>query len=179
MGLIERVTTFIRPIIERVQKLKPVRVFDNYTRARGPLLSAGLSYQAIFAVFAAIGVGFAVAGTLIRDNLQLQDALFGVLETNVPGLIDNGSNGGAIDPQVLLNSGTLTWTGAIAVERELFKRTTFFAELAREGEGTFAQIGARHWLKRDKLAIDFSLQQRRADGSRASGFIVGLGWYDL
>jgi mxaL protein len=32
---------------------------------------------------------------------------------------------------------------------------------------------------RDKLAIDVSLQQQRADGARASGFIVGLGWYDL
>ena len=30
-----------------------------------------------------------------------------------------------------------------------------------------------------KLAIDFGLQQQRAEGGRASGFIVGLGWYDL
>jgi len=72
-----------------------------------------------------------------------------------------------------------TWSGAAGIERELFKRTVFFAELARESQSTFAQIGARHWLRRDKLAIDFSLQQQRADGSRASGFIVGLGWYDL
>jgi hypothetical protein len=69
--------------------------------------------------------------------------------------------------------------GGIGIERELFKRTLFFAELAREGEVTFMQIGARHWLRRDKLAIDFSLQQQRADGGRASGFVVGLGWYDL
>jgi hypothetical protein len=71
-----------------------------------------------------------------------------------------------------------TWSGGLAVEREVFKRTLLFAELAREGEATFMQLGLRHWLRRDKLAIDFSVQQQRADG-RASGFIVGLGWYDL
>ena len=127
MGLIERVTKFVQPIIERVQKLKPVRVFTNYGEARGPLLSAGLSYQAIFAVFAAIGVGFAIAGTVIRDNLELQDALFTLLDTNVPGLIDNGSNGGAIDPRALLNSGALTWTGAIAAVLLLFSALNWLA----------------------------------------------------
>ena len=127
MGLIERVTTFVQPIIARVQKLKPVRVFTNYTQERGPLLSSGLSYQAIFAVFAAIAVGFSIAGTIIRDNLELQDALFRVLETNVPGLIDDGSNKGAIDPDVLLNSGALTWTGAIAAVVLLFSALNWLA----------------------------------------------------
>jgi membrane protein len=114
MGAIQKITGFIGPIIQRVQKLKPVRVFENYAKARGPLLSAGLSYQAIFAVFAAIWVGFAIAGTVIRDNTELQIALFQLLETNVPGLIDDGTNSGAIDPQQLLNSSVLGWTGAIA-----------------------------------------------------------------
>jgi membrane protein len=114
MGVVHRITGFVEPIIQRVQRLKPVRVFDNYTKARGPLLSAGLSYQAIFAVFAAIWVGFAIAGTVIRDNTELQTALFELLKTNVPGLIDDGTNSGAIDPQQLLNSSVLGWTGAIA-----------------------------------------------------------------
>jgi len=100
----------------------------------------------------------------------------------VPLSIALGDSGGFLH----LNAGIgktrderRVWTGAVGVERELFKRTLFFAELAREGDTTFAQIGARHWLRRDKLAIDFSLQQQRADGGRASGFVIGLGWYDL
>lgn len=127
MGLIERVTNFVQPIIARIQKLKPVRVFTNYTQERGPLLSSGLSYQAIFAVFAAIAVAFSIAGTVIRDNRQLQDALFRVLETNAPGLIDDGSNNGAIDPDALLNSGALTWTGAIAAVLLLFSALNWLA----------------------------------------------------
>jgi hypothetical protein len=71
------------------------------------------------------------------------------------------------------------WSSGIGIERELLKRTTFFAELAREGDMKFAQIGARHWLRRDRFAIDFSVQQQRVDGRRDAGFILGLGWYDL
>lgn len=156
MGLIQRVTKVVTPIVERIQKLKPVRVFDNYTRARGPLLSSGLSYQAIFAVFAAIGVGFAIAGTFIRDNLDLQDALFQLLDSSVPGLIDTGSNGGAIDPQELLNSSALTWTGAIAAVLLLFSALNWLAsgrDAVRAIFGVPAQVANIVLLKLKDLGL--------------------------
>jgi len=75
------------------------------------------------------------------------------------------------------------WVSAMVYERELFRRTTGYVELAREGDSRYAQLGVRHWLKKEKLALDFSLQQHRSrsdDGTqRASGFILGLGWYEL
>ncbi len=71
------------------------------------------------------------------------------------------------------------WTSAIAIEHGVYKRTTAFAELAHEGPLRFAQIGARHWLRKDRLAIDIAWQQQRGSDGRASGLIVGLGWYDL
>jgi hypothetical protein len=43
------------------------------------------------------------------------------------------------------------WGSSVAIERELFKRTTLFAELAREGEATLLHAGARHWIKREKM----------------------------
>ena len=71
------------------------------------------------------------------------------------------------------------WTSAIAIEHGVYKRTTAFAELAHQGPLRFAQIGARHWLRKDRLAIDIAWQQQRGSDGRASGLIVGLGWYDL
>ena len=100
-------------IVGWVNRLKPVRVFIHYAVRRGGLLSAGLSYQAIFAVFAGIWVAFAISGAVVRSNPALLQALFEVLATNVPGLIDAGE-GGAVDPNVLLSATILNWTGAIA-----------------------------------------------------------------
>ena len=103
----------IAAIVAWVTKLKPVRVFQHYTAKGGPLLSAGLSYQALFAVFAAIWVAFSVAGFAIKANPEIEGAFLDLLATNVPGLVDNG-DGGAIDPEAILSSNVLTWTGAIA-----------------------------------------------------------------
>ena len=102
-----------------VQNLKPVRVFMQYNAKGGPLLAAGLSYQALFAVFAAIWVGFALVGFAIKSNPELEGALLGMLATNVPGLLDTG-DGGAIDAEKLFATGILTWTGAIAAVGLLF-----------------------------------------------------------
>jgi hypothetical protein len=71
------------------------------------------------------------------------------------------------------------WGGSIALEREVLKRTTLFAEVAREGGSTLLHAGVRHWIKREKLALDFSLQRVRADGVRENGAVIGIGWYDL
>ena len=96
-----------------VKQRKPVRVFLQYNAKGGPLLAAGLSYQALFAVFAAIWVGFSIAGFAIKANPDVEQAFLGLLATNLPGLIDTGE-GGAIDADALFATGILTWTGAIA-----------------------------------------------------------------
>jgi membrane protein len=110
----------IASITARVMKLKPVRVFLQYNAKGGPLLAAGLSFQAVFAVFAAIWVGFAIAGFIITANPQLQRAFLVLLSTNLPGLIDTGSGGGVLNADLLLSTSTLTWTGAVAAVGLLF-----------------------------------------------------------
>jgi len=105
----------VQVVIARVMKLRAVRVFQSYSSKRGPLLAAGLSYQALFATFAAIWVAFSVAGLVIQSNPALQQAIFDVLSTSVPGLIDTGDGTGAISTKALLETGVLTWTGAIAL----------------------------------------------------------------
>lgn len=103
----------VRAAVTWVQARKPVRVVMHYLDRRGPLLANGLSYQAIFAVFAAIWVGFAIAGSVLRGRPELLAALLGLIATNAPGLIDLGE-GGAIDPAQLLTASILDWTGIIA-----------------------------------------------------------------
>ena len=111
----------IAALVAWTMKLKPVRVFLQYNAKGGPLLAAGLSYQALFAVFAAIWVGFAIAGFTIKADPQLQDALLQLLSTNLPGLFDNGGgDGGIIDTDALLSTNVLTWTGSIAAVGLLF-----------------------------------------------------------
>lgn len=99
---------------ERLRELKPVRVVENYTRNRGPLLAAGLSFHSIFAAFAALWLAFSVGGLLVEYEPTLREAVFQFINRAVPGLIDTGS-GGAIDREALLEANVLSWTGAVAL----------------------------------------------------------------
>ncbi|WP_167136896.1 YihY/virulence factor BrkB family protein [Diaminobutyricimonas sp. TR449] len=106
--------TGIAGLIARVQRWRPVRVFMLYSAHRGPILAAGLSYQALFAVFAGLWLAFAVAGLVIAGNPAVQDALIQLLAVSVPGLIDDGSGNGAIEVDLLLDAQILGWSGVIA-----------------------------------------------------------------
>jgi membrane protein len=117
----------IAAITARLMKLKPVRVFLQYNAKGGPLLAAGLSFQAVFAVFAAIWVGFAIAGFVITANPELQRAFLALLSTNLPGLIDTGSGGGVLAADMLFSTGILTWTGAVAAVGLLFTTVGWLA----------------------------------------------------
>lgn len=103
------------PLIARVRKLFVVRVVTYYSSAQGPLLASGLAYQAIFAVFAAVWVGFSVVGLIVAGNASLQKPLIDFLANTVPGLIKSSTGSGAIDPKMLLSAGTFTLSGIIAL----------------------------------------------------------------
>ncbi|RFA15201.1 hypothetical protein B7R21_04015 [Subtercola boreus] len=102
----------IAGLIAKVVASKPVRVFTNYGTNGGPLLASGMSYQAVFAIFAALAVTFSVFGIALASNPGLQDALISQLNSGIPGLI--GENG-AIKPEALTSaSPVLGWTGIVA-----------------------------------------------------------------
>lgn len=110
----------LQQVVAWVQGLRPVRVLLHYNENRGVLLASGLSYQAIFAVFAALWVGFSVAGLLVDANPDIRRAFFQVLNESVPGLIDTGTGEGIVDPDDLQTGLVLSWTGAIALGGLLF-----------------------------------------------------------
>jgi membrane protein len=135
-------TARVQAIVTRIQRLKPVRVFMRYSARRGPILAAGLSYQAIFSVFAAVFAGFSVAGLVLNASPELRDGLFTVISTSVPGLIDRGDGvGGAIDPDDLLRADALGWTGILAILLSLVTAIGWLGS-ARDAVRDIAELAA-------------------------------------
>lgn len=102
-------------LVAKVSNLKPVRVLAYYLSRRGVLLAFGLSYQALFATFAALWVAFSIAGLVLQNDIGLRNSLIMAVSRSVPGLIDNGDGSGAVDPDVLLGASVFGWTGALAL----------------------------------------------------------------
>ncbi len=123
-----------------VQRQKPVRVFQHYGAGRGPILASGLAYQALFAGFAAIWVGFSIVG-LAAGNTALQQSIISTLSSTVPGLIRSGGSSGAIDPKDLMQAGIYGWTGAIALVGLLWTALGWLAS-ARDAIRTLFRLGS-------------------------------------
>lgn len=129
----------IAAVIAWVQARKPVRVAVHYGRERGPILASGLAYQALFAVFAALWVGFSIAGLVVSQNSGLQGSIIDLLDETVPGLIDDGDGTGAIKPSVLTSGVAFSISGVVALAGLLFTALGWLAA-ARDSVRTLFEL---------------------------------------
>lgn len=142
---------------------------------------AEVELKQVFNNIARDGWGLAVSAAFGREKLGDEEAIRTVT-LKLPFSVALGQTGALLHLNVGAEKATghkREWNTAIAVEHEVYRRTWLIAEYSKTGEEKFAQVGVRHWLRKEKLALDFTLQQQRNEGRRASGFILGLGFYDL
>ncbi|MBU6264901.1 MAG: hypothetical protein KGM14_01735, partial [Actinomycetales bacterium] len=66
--------------------LLPYRVYKSYSAAGGNLLAAGMSFQAVFATFAAVWVGFSLTGIFLSDRPEIRKAVIAFINAQVPDL---------------------------------------------------------------------------------------------
>ncbi|HEY5222601.1 MAG TPA: YihY/virulence factor BrkB family protein [Microbacteriaceae bacterium] len=99
-------------VVQWANRFRIYRVGLRFTSRDGNLLAAGMSYRAIFAIFAAVWLGFSIAGFWLAGNSAIETAIINLIDQVVPGLVGPG---GAISDAALNTIGsTLGWTGVIA-----------------------------------------------------------------
>ncbi|MFF1633558.1 YihY/virulence factor BrkB family protein [Leifsonia sp. NPDC058248] len=111
---LEKPVARVTGIAKWVQSLRPYRVYINFSHSDGNLRAAGMGYQSLFAVFAAIWVAFSAAGIWLTSNTEVFEALAGLINRAVPGLIAVDGQPGVIEPSQLDSAAPFGWTGIIA-----------------------------------------------------------------
>ncbi|MFJ4760921.1 YihY/virulence factor BrkB family protein [Kocuria marina] len=105
----------------RFMSVFPVRVVAHYMFHGGPLMSAGLAYQLLFASSSLLVICFAALATFLGTDSPLQQTLVAGLVQNIPGLLDVGDgNGGVIPLSLLENTGPFTVASTVALAVLLF-----------------------------------------------------------
>jgi membrane protein len=118
-----------------VQSLRVYRVVRRFIVNDGNLLSAGMSYRAIFAIFAALWVGFSITGFWLQGSPRLLRALVDIINQAVPGLIGPD---GVVPQEVLLQIGaTLGWTTLAAAVGLLWTATSWLNATRRAVRAMF------------------------------------------
>lgn len=103
---------------EQVLAWFPVRVWRHFLQHNGFLLAAGVSYQALFAMFAALYVAFASVGLWLGGSPEAVEGMIDLINVYIPGLI--APEGGVLTPDQVQEvaastTGVLTVTGVIAL----------------------------------------------------------------
>lgn len=112
-----------------MQRTRPWRTFSHFTDVGGGVLSAGMSYQALFAVFAGIWVGFGIFSIQLVSRPELLQSLIEQINVFIPGLI--GENG-VVDAEVLLRTGhAVNWVSVLAGASLLWVMINWFTGTRR------------------------------------------------
>ena len=109
-GIVER----IQELIKRLQATRLGRMNARYGAAKGAQLAGGIAYAALFSVFAVLTIAFTIFMRVIGNNEAMLQAVLDAVDEALPGIVDNGSNGGQIKPEDLILDSGLTWTTVIA-----------------------------------------------------------------
>ncbi|NJI61502.1 YihY/virulence factor BrkB family protein, partial [Microbacterium oxydans] len=111
---VERATA----LTQRTLGLFPVRVWRHFLQHNGFLLAAGVSYQALFAIFAAIYLAFAITGLWLGGSEEAVNGLIDMINRYIPNLIL--PEGGVFTPEQVQDvaastANVLGITGLIAL----------------------------------------------------------------
>ena len=88
---------FIDQATKRVLRLRIVRAFFLFSDHRGGLLAAAITFRMLFAVFAAVLLGFSAAAIWLSTRDDLWDTLIETVNGVVPGLLKTDDDGGTGD----------------------------------------------------------------------------------
>lgn len=109
-------------LTQQTMKFFPVRVWRHFLRQNGVLLSAGMSYQGLFALFALLYITFASVGIWLGGSPRAIDMLIDIANSYIPGII--GPDGLAKRADIVevaqSASSLLALTGAVAIVAALW-----------------------------------------------------------
>jgi len=68
---------------------------------------------------------------------------------------------------------------AVAAEQAITPRWLVFAEWSQQADESARQVGVRHWLRKEKWAVDLAWHRRNQGGERDGAWLLGMSWSDL
>ncbi|WP_245413244.1 YihY/virulence factor BrkB family protein [Arthrobacter celericrescens] len=131
-GIGARQLALLQLLLARLNAFRPMRVWQHYSLAHGPLMSAGIGFNMFFSITGLLATGFSIAGLVLTGQPALVDAVVASVAKSAPGLLTVDGGQGLVDPDKLLNPGGLGLTAVIAAAVTVFTSLGWIASM-RDG----------------------------------------------
>lgn len=109
------VVTRVKALLTWWQHSRAGRANARFGAAGGGLLTGGIAYASLFAVFSGLTLGYTVFMLVLGSNQHLKDTVLRTVASSLPGLVDTGDGEGLIRPDQLRMSAGLSVAGVVAV----------------------------------------------------------------
>ncbi|GAB94909.1 hypothetical protein KILIM_014_00450 [Kineosphaera limosa NBRC 100340] len=103
-----------KKLIETIKESRPVRALQRYGKARGGLLAGGIAYSAIFSIVAALTIAWTVFMATIGGNEELRSQVIEAVNEALPGILQDGSGQGMINPDALVLDSAVNVASIVA-----------------------------------------------------------------
>jgi len=110
--MVKKMRELVRKLTAWALSLRLVRTYLHYAEHRGPMLADAITYRALFSIFAAVLLGFSIAGVWLAGNPDAMDRLASTIDEVIPGLVGED---GLVKPSAISAPGAFTIAGVIAV----------------------------------------------------------------
>lgn len=97
-----------------IKESRPVRAFQRFGKARGMLLAGGIAYTALFSIVAALTIAWTVFMATLGGDPALRAEVIKAVNSTLPGILDDGSGTGMINPDSLIIHDPLNPVSIIA-----------------------------------------------------------------
>src|SRR5699024_3075256 len=119
-----------------------VRAVLRYVVAWGNLGAGGVTFTALLSLTAALTIVVNTARAFLGDRPELVGGVIDVVNSVLPGIIDDGANGGLIPAENLVRDGTWGWTTAVSAVVIVWTASTMMTGLRRTVRQMFGLGGA-------------------------------------
>lgn len=115
------------------------RAMARVGTAKGNLLAGGISYAALFSIFAALTIGWTAFMLALGRNMGLRDQLITTINDALPGIIDDGT-GGLVSPEDLVLDTAFTPASVVATLVLLWSALTMMTALKSSIRAMFGLV---------------------------------------
>lgn len=128
-----------------------VRAALRYVVAWGHLGAGGVTFTAMLSLTAALTIIVNIARAFLGDRPELVGEVIAVVNSVIPGIIDDGGNDGLIRPDQLIRDGSWGWTTAVSTVVIVWTAMAVMTGLRRTVRQMFGLGGAPLRFVRGKL----------------------------